>query len=344
MTQHRLVRRTTGLIGSGLLAIGLVAGAVPGATASAPAGPAQTAPASDAMSPANMELTREDMLTRAYTWIEEQVPYSQSSSWTNEYGTYRQDCSGYVSLAWGLSQSHWTGNLMEVAHNISHDELEPGDALFRHDSSSQHVAIFVRWADSAQTQAVVWEQYNWGEVAEERTWSASRTSSFQPIRYDNVLPDGAITCHSVGQNFAAYEELTQGDSGDQVSAAQCLLGRAGFAIGDDPHHGEFDEATTDAVRAFQQDIGLEESGSVDAATWTALLSQGSTPTLQNGSSGEPVQRLQRALTAALGSTVEIDGQFGPNTRAAVEEYQQTRDLDVDGIAGPQTWSALQAGK
>jgi peptidoglycan hydrolase-like protein with peptidoglycan-binding domain len=57
-----------------------------------------------------------------------------------------------------------------------------------------------------------------------------------------------------------------------------------------------------------------------------------------------VFRLQRALTAALGRSIAIDGLFGGNTTAAVEEYQSGRGLEADGIVGPNTWAALQSGK
>jgi peptidoglycan hydrolase-like protein with peptidoglycan-binding domain len=37
---------------------------------------------------------------------------------------------------------------------------------------------------------------------------------------------------------------------------------------------------------------------------------------------------------------EIDGIFGPVTKAAVEEFQKERSLAVDGVVGPVTWAAL----
>ncbi len=85
-------------------------------------------------------------------------------------------------------------------------------------------------------------------------------------------------------------------------------------------------------------------GVVGARTWTALLSAGSRSALRVGSTGDPVSRLQRALTAALGRSVPIDGSFGPVTDAAVREYQSSRGLYVDGYVGEQTWSALQRGR
>ncbi|MFB8039182.1 peptidoglycan-binding protein, partial [Streptomyces sp. NPDC056004] len=79
-------------------------------------------------------------------------------------------------------------------------------------------------------------------------------------------------------------------------------------------------------------------------TWTALLSAGATPSLQQGASGDGVKRLQRSLTAALGTTVGIDGSFGPATVTAVHNYQTSRGLTADGIVGPDTWAALQTGR
>jgi peptidoglycan hydrolase-like protein with peptidoglycan-binding domain len=57
----------------------------------------------------------------------------------------------------------------------------------------------------------------------------------------------------------------------------------------------------------------------------------SAPTQQSGS---PVEVLQRALH------VPVDGEFGPETEAAVKRLQASRGMEVDGVVGPATWSAL----
>ncbi len=66
-------------------------------------------------------------------------------------------------------------------------------------------------------------------------------------------------------------------------------------------------------------------------------------TIEQGSSGPAVQEAQCLLTS-YGYSVGpagIDGQFGPDTRAAVVSFQQHNGLAVDGIVGPNTWYALR---
>ena len=55
--------------------------------------------------------------------------------------------------------------------------------------------------------------------------------------------------------------------------------------------------------------------------------------------GDDVRTVQRALIAA-GADVLVDGVFGPQTQAAVEQFQQRQGLAADGIVDPATRSAL----
>lgn len=143
-------------------------------------------------------------------------------------------------------------------------------------------------------------------------------------------------------SFGAYDTQKTGSAGDQVKALQRLLDDQGYEPG--TVDGLFGPATRSAVRAFQTVRGLPADGTVGARTWTALLSAGTTPALSQGSSGDAVKRLQRALTAALGSTLAVDGSFGPATGTAVRDYQRARGLAVDGSVGTGTWTALQSGR
>ncbi|MEU5362042.1 glycoside hydrolase domain-containing protein [Streptomyces sp. NPDC005925] len=152
----------------------------------------------------------------------------------------------------------------------------------------------------------------------------------------------APSCSGANLDFTAYTTVQSGSSGDLVKAAQCLLKAAGYDPG--TPDGVFGSATTTAAKNFQAAKGLAADGAVGPKTWTALLSRGATTTVQSGSTGEAVTRVQRALTAALGRTVGIDGVFGSGTGQAVRDYQSSRGLSADGIVGPGTWGALQSGK
>ncbi|MEW2070861.1 peptidoglycan-binding protein [Streptomyces sp. NPDC007346] len=142
--------------------------------------------------------------------------------------------------------------------------------------------------------------------------------------------------------FPSYALQQTGSSGPQVKAVQQLLNAQGYAAG--TADGVFGPATKSATQAFQRARSLTADGAVGPKTWTALLSAGTTPALARGGSGDAVKRLQRALTAALGTTVGVDGSFGPTTETAVRTYQSSRGLSVDGKVGPATWGALQAGR
>lgn len=56
---------------------------------------------------------------------------------------------------------------------------------------------------------------------------------------------------------------------------------------------------------------------------------------RQGSEGSGVRTLQEALNR-FGAQLATDGDFGPATRQAVEQYQRANGLQADGIAGPQT--------
>ncbi len=65
-------------------------------------------------------------------------------------------------------------------------------------------------------------------------------------------------------------------------------------------------------------------------------------TLQMGAQGPAVSALQTELDLALGPATHlpVDGDFGPETRAAVEQFQRDHGLTVDGVVGPETSAAL----
>lgn len=62
--------------------------------------------------------------------------------------------------------------------------------------------------------------------------------------------------------------------------------------------------------------------------------------LRLGSKGAGVREIQ-ALLIRAGYAVNQDGDFGPATKAAVEQFQTSHGLTVDGVAGPETMRRLK---
>ncbi|MFJ9416876.1 hypothetical protein ACIRPT_22170 [Streptomyces sp. NPDC101227] len=109
--------------------------------------------------------TRQEMLNHAAAWLTAnggaQVPYSQAKVWKDGY---RQDCSGYASMALGLPTPGT--NTVGLATNrgitrpISVGELKPGDLLIdaAGDSNTRHVVIFEKWNNDAHSSYTAYEQ------------------------------------------------------------------------------------------------------------------------------------------------------------------------------------------
>jgi uncharacterized protein (TIGR02594 family) len=85
-----------------------------------------------------------------------------------------------------------------------------------------------------------------------------------------------------------------------------------------------------------QCIGIRRppaAGAVQAPTSTSIR-----PDVKLDDVGSVVSELQNMLG------VTVDGEFGPETDAAVRAYQATHGLDVDGEVGDETWAALLSHK
>ncbi len=137
-------------------------------------------------------ISRTDIVKRAAAWVSRKVPYSVASYWSDGY---RQDCSGYVSMAWKLPGNEWTGSLAQYADKITKAELQPGDILLFHNASDpyngSHVVIFGGWANTARTQYVAYEQtppHTRKMTTPYAYWNNS--ARYVPYRYKGVT-DGA---------------------------------------------------------------------------------------------------------------------------------------------------------
>ncbi len=88
--------------------------------------------------------------------------------------------------------------------------------------------------------------------------------------------------------------------------------------------------------------GSSPNGSSGGSNGSGSTSTGYT-TLQYGSKGDAVRRLQNALKN-LKYNVSADGDYGALTQMAVKAFQQCNDLVANGIADPTTQALLYSGK
>ncbi|WP_103500163.1 peptidoglycan-binding protein, partial [Streptomyces sp. SM14] len=128
-----------------------------------------------------------------------------------------------------------------------------------------------------------------------------------------------------------WPTVARGARGPDVTAVQHLLTHRGVATDAD---GVFGPDTQAGVTAFQQAGSLPATGTVDAATWQALIA-----TVRQNDRGDAVRAAQVQLTKH-GHDLTADGIFGPLSHSATTAFQQLHDLTADGIVGPQTWRHL----
>ncbi|WP_107465786.1 NlpC/P60 family protein [Streptomyces prasinopilosus] len=151
-----------------------------------PDGP--TGPADPPPPPSVRAITRADIIERAEGWVAAKVPYSTSSYWSDGY---RQDCSGFVSMAWNLPANEWTGSLGQYAQKITKAELQPGDVLLFHNAADpqggSHVVLFGGWTDGTRTAYVAYEQTRPNTLRRSTPYAYwNNSAGYVPYRYLGV--------------------------------------------------------------------------------------------------------------------------------------------------------------
>lgn len=155
-------------------------------------------------------------------------------------------------------------------------------------------------------------------------------------------------------------ELSRGDSGGWVGYVQHCLRKAGYRV-DDVVGFPFGPQTEAAVVAVQNKYAptISRKGTVGSMTYEVLdkLESGENPstpppsspkpppttptTVQRGDEGPVVCQLQQRLRAHGYSIDRFDHcPFGPQTEAAVRDFQSKNGLTVNGIVASSTWQKL----
>lgn len=133
---------------------------------------------------------RDEIIARARTWTAAPRRYSQQD--IDPVSGYRLDCSGYVSMAWGLAAPGLTTvELPDVCVRIEREELRTGDAVMLGGPGTEgdngHVILFEDWADAEHTRMRVYEQIGQGTV--HRIIEFPSSPPYLPYRY-RLVSDG----------------------------------------------------------------------------------------------------------------------------------------------------------
>lgn len=138
-------------------------------------------------------------------------------------------------------------------------------------------------------------------------------------------------------------DITLGESGDHVLQLTDYLARRGLLKEAVP---KFSDEVAHAVKTFQQERGLTITGVIDAITLRSLEEARwklgdrtlfvSSPLLR----GDDVAHLQSQLSEMGFNCGRVDGIYGESTEHAVNEFQKSVGVKIDGRCGPATIIAL----
>jgi peptidoglycan hydrolase-like protein with peptidoglycan-binding domain len=144
----------------------------------------------------------------------------------------------------------------------------------------------------------------------------------------------------------------------KIEEVQVILKSDGYEPGN--MDGRMGKETRDAIKAFQESIGLKSTGYIDKITLTQLEDLRRTKEIleskknyalkstkearQKGLSKAEfrptTKEIQTALKNAGFDPGSFDGKIGPRTRQAIKDFQKSKGLVPDGVVGPKTWANL----
>ncbi|WP_328538598.1 peptidoglycan-binding protein [Streptomyces sp. NBC_00344] len=315
--------------------------------------------------------TRSAIISRAKLWIAAGVPYSTSRHWADGY---RQDCSGYVSMAWGLRHSEWTGSLAQYGVRISKSEIRRGDILLFHNPANptkgSHVTIFGGWVNSAHTYYKAYEEtppHARARSTPFRYWNHS--SRYVAYRYRGLATGSGGSASSTAYPGAKY--FGKGAKNAYVTRlGKMLVARGGgrfYAQGPGPSWGEADRLATQAFQRAQGWTGAKADGLPGPVTWRLLVTGTgkNIPAVRTGGSASSVRADTAAngfLSGHLDASVEqlrkqlqkkgygsgaigSDKRWNEAVRRNVQAFQRAQGwtgVRADGMPGPETWRRLFA--
>lgn len=145
----------------------------------------------------------------------------------------------------------------------------------------------------------------------------------------------------VGNQDARDFNIKQDVEIDGIQNLQEQLSALGY--GSIRPDGIFGDSTRDAVIAYQNANGMEETGELTIAEYEEILALTTPePQLMTGSSGDEVRQLQEKLREQGYLGGKADGFFGENTAQALRKLQADRGYEATGKIAPSEIDALLA--
>ena len=293
--------------------------------------------------------------------------YAQISFALNRIYTEYYRSRGYdfdITSSTSIDQSFVEGR--DIFDNIRQLAGELFDNYIRRQGSVE--PLFALYCDGRRVSCDGLSQWGTVELAEQGL------TPYEILTYyygDDINIETTDDIRANTEESAPVVPLTIGSVNDQVRVAKIRLNRISKNYPSIPKiaqtDGIFLQDTEAATRRFQEIFGLTPDGIIGKSTWyyirriynavkrlNEIDSEGVTieeitqqypGVLREGDSGVNVANLQYYLNYLSGfyesiPPVGIDGSFGPSTRAAVIDLQNTFGLVADGIVGPLTWKAL----
>ncbi|WP_221362301.1 peptidoglycan-binding protein, partial [Streptomyces beigongshangae] len=245
--------------------------------------------------------TRTEIIERAGRWVAARVPYDMNAYWSDGY---RQDCSGFVSMAWNLGVNEWTGSLDTYGVRIGRDELRAGDILLFHNPADpergSHVTVFGGWRDGTRKQYLAYEltrPHARRQTTPYAYWS--NANRYLPYRYKGLRAesseDGTVTpiTSPSGNAFPGAAVFGPGANNAYVTRLGRMLVARGagafYTSGPGPRWSDADRRATRAFQEAQGWTGAAADGLPGPATWSYLVKgQGRDVTTEGGGgSGTP---------------------------------------------------------
>ncbi len=265
-----------------------------------------------------------------------QAALSFMSGWTDGLHGLGYRSGVYSNIAAAITS-------LDLADRVSHgDYTMPDDIWFAWanglaDAETDSRVLSEEWDDHQRIHQYALDQpQSWGG------YPLTIDVNWLDVGKGSVGTPTKPLCRGVDVDLRRYGVLRAGSRGPAVAAAQCLLRKLHLYAG--TPSGKYDARTVRAVKKAQRKLHQPQTGKLTRHTWVALLAKGQQPLLKVGSTGDPVRRLQRSLTAALGKRVPVDGAFSKTTERAVKRYQRKAHLADTGVVTAEVWDRLDSGR